>query len=66
MKTYNRFQEDIQKRREEIAKELQRKRGMEIDNQQNANTMSKLNNMKKKIKDEVKGEIYSELGVEVK
>lgn len=63
MKSFNRFQEDIEKRREQIAATSDKKRAMEVQNRDNINQQTKLKQMSNKLKDEVKGEIYKELGV---
>jgi hypothetical protein len=63
MKSFNRFQEDIEKRREQIAATSDKKRAMEVQNRGNINQQTKLKQMSNKLKDEVKDEIYKELGV---
>ncbi len=63
MKSFNRFQEDIEKRREQIAAAGDKKRAMEVQNRDNVTQQAKLKQMSNKLKDEVKDEIYKELGV---
>lgn len=63
MKSFNRFQEDIEKRREQIAATSDKKRAMEVQNRGNITQQTKLKQMSNKLKDEVKDEIYKELGV---
>lgn len=63
MKSFNRFQEDIEKRREQIAAISDKKGAMEVQNRADINQQRKLKQMSNKLKDEVKDEIYKELGV---
>jgi hypothetical protein len=63
MKTFNYFKEDIEKRREQIAAIGNKKREMDAQNRDNLNQQAKLKQMSSKLKDQVKGEIYKELGI---
>jgi len=63
MKTFNHFKEDIDKRREQIAATSDKKRAMEVQDRDNVTQQAKLKQMSSKLKDQVKGEIYKELGI---
>ena len=63
MKTFNHFKEDIDKRREQIAATNDKKRALEVQDRDNVTQQAKLKQMSSKLKDQVKGEIYKELGI---
>jgi len=63
MKTFNHFKEGIEKRREQIAAVGDKKRAMEVQDRDNVTQQAKLKQMSSKLKDQVKGEIYKELGI---
>lgn len=63
MKTFNYFKEDIDKRREQIAATNDKKRALEVQDRDNVTQQAKLKQMSSKLKDQVKGEIYKELGI---